>query len=415
MKKLLTMLKHNAGLKILAFLFACALWLYVLNVEDPEITRSFTVEVTFENTDTLSDAGKSYEVEDSSKTVRVTVSAQRSIIEELNASDFSAVVDLSELSESEMEGTQTMEVYISLNRYASRVSIISDTKYANISIEDELTKTIEVTAITQGNPEDGYAVGDVHVMPSSVTVTGVESQVERVHMAVVTVSVSGMSEDLTQSGSLVFYDDSGNNLDVSELSVSNTQVDVYIECDEVKTVSLTYSTSGTLASGYKVSGISATVEEIEVQGDASALKDLDEIEIDGDELSVAGASEEFTVTVSLSDYLPYGVSLYSDTEEAEVTVTVEEYDTLTLTVSTEDIVTENLDSSLSAAFSAEEISVALYVPTRLADSITESSITFSVDLSDKEAGTYMVSLNAELPDGVYLVSMVSTTVVITED
>ena len=43
------MLTRNIGFKLLALLFAVVMWMAVVNLNDPDKNRSFTIPVTVEN------------------------------------------------------------------------------------------------------------------------------------------------------------------------------------------------------------------------------------------------------------------------------------------------------------------------------------------------------------------------------
>ena len=45
LKKITKLITNNFGLKILAVLFSIALWLVVVNIDDPKTTRTFTTTV----------------------------------------------------------------------------------------------------------------------------------------------------------------------------------------------------------------------------------------------------------------------------------------------------------------------------------------------------------------------------------
>lgn len=49
LRRLIKRLTNNLGLKILALLFAVAMWMAVVNISDPTINRPFTAAVTIEN------------------------------------------------------------------------------------------------------------------------------------------------------------------------------------------------------------------------------------------------------------------------------------------------------------------------------------------------------------------------------
>ena len=58
MKKLL----NNIGTKLISVLIAFLIWVVVVNGDDPEQTKAFSVKVTAENADSMLKAGKVYDV-----------------------------------------------------------------------------------------------------------------------------------------------------------------------------------------------------------------------------------------------------------------------------------------------------------------------------------------------------------------
>ena len=96
MKKVLT---RNIPLKILSLLLAVVLWVVIMNIEDPYITKKFyNIPVLELNTEVLDELGKIYEVE-SGQSITITVKGKRSIIEGLKNSDFEATANFKEKSD----------------------------------------------------------------------------------------------------------------------------------------------------------------------------------------------------------------------------------------------------------------------------------------------------------------------------
>ena len=60
LKKIVKRITNNFGLKILAVIFSGVLWLAVVNIDDPNTTRTFTTTVSIENGDYLTGIGKYY-------------------------------------------------------------------------------------------------------------------------------------------------------------------------------------------------------------------------------------------------------------------------------------------------------------------------------------------------------------------
>lgn len=58
LKNLAKKLTNNLGLKVLAVLFAIALWIVVVNIDDPVKPAQYTISVTQDNMDYLTSNGK---------------------------------------------------------------------------------------------------------------------------------------------------------------------------------------------------------------------------------------------------------------------------------------------------------------------------------------------------------------------
>ena len=63
----------NIGLKILAAVFAVGLWLIVVNVDNPNQTRTFSAPVTVINEEVLTEAGRYYTIPDGNNMVKLSL------------------------------------------------------------------------------------------------------------------------------------------------------------------------------------------------------------------------------------------------------------------------------------------------------------------------------------------------------
>ena len=404
---------NNFGLKFLALVFAIAAWLIVVNVEDPDITKTFTVTVEVQNEDLLSEAGKTYEVLNDSNTIRVTATAKRSIMEGLSSSDFQAVTDLKDVVNNNLSGQQNLQVYISALRYNSQVSINSTKQYMTVLIDDQVKKEIDVNVIPTGSPEMGFVTGEITGYPKSVTIQGPSSLVNSIAQAVVEVNIDGMTEDVNQELDIEFVDENGESVNTDKLTLSRSKATVYVECLSLQSISLQFETSGMPEDGYEVSGITADKDTIMVKGTADQLADLTSLTISGDALNIDGASEDKTVTVDVNDYLPKGVSLQSDEgSQVQVTISITAYQKKEITYPTSMIDISGLGSLYNASFKDSQISFSVNCPKSMASSITADSVTVRADLTGMSAGTHHVDLEVALPEGASLESDVKAYVTI---
>ena len=91
-------LTNNIALKIISVLCAIAVWIIVLNINDPNKVVSVSkIPVEIINDDAITSLNKAYSIE-SGKTCTITISGPRSIIDKLDEEDFTAVADIKNLS-----------------------------------------------------------------------------------------------------------------------------------------------------------------------------------------------------------------------------------------------------------------------------------------------------------------------------
>ena len=96
MRKRLTV---NFGLKILAFFIALFMWLIVVNIDDPVTDKTYTgIPVQVINEEVVTSANRTYQIVDDTQEVSVTVTAQRSVLNDIKAEDIVAIADMKEMS-----------------------------------------------------------------------------------------------------------------------------------------------------------------------------------------------------------------------------------------------------------------------------------------------------------------------------
>ena len=158
--KFLKALTNNLGFKILAVALAFILWLAVYNIDDPKQTKTYTASVAIENTSVITEQNKCYEVLDGSNVVTFAVTGKRSILKNLENTDFRATADMSRMVLNEDGVTANVPIEISSVRSNSSLNY-PNKKYLKISLEDLMSKRLVISADTSGTVAEGYALGDV--------------------------------------------------------------------------------------------------------------------------------------------------------------------------------------------------------------------------------------------------------------
>lgn len=400
-------LAKDVGLKLLSIVLAAVLWLLVVNLDDPTQSRNFTATVTFENEDVLTDAGKYYELPDGN-TVTFRVTARRSVIEDLSGSDFTVTADMNDL-----EDDTRIPVSIDVNRHANQVSISAKTHYIHVQVGTKAQNTFTVKPYITGAPLSGYAVGNVSVTPSTISVDGPSELVSTIESVSVNYDVTGMSEDTYEMVTPVFYDADGEEVDTTELVLSANSVEIFVQIQSIKDVPILVETSGQLADGLELDEITTDPEKLQLIGDADTINSMTAITIPGDVIDLSKITNNYETTVDISSYLPEGVSVAEDDQVVSINVTLLSEETKEFQIKTANLTVQNLGENLQAKFTNESVTVSITgMPSKLSG-LQESGITGYVDASGLAAGTHAVGVVLDLGDGLEA-SAASTELELTE-
>lgn len=389
-KKALT---ANIGFKILALVFSIALWMIVVNVDDPEQTKTFTATVQVINENVLTDQGKYYTLTDGN-TVSFRVTAQRSVLERLSSSDFTATADMNYL-----EDDERIPVDITVNRYASSVRISAQRLYLKVEVGDEMDARFSIRGETTGDPADGFAVDEVSVVPNVISVRGPAEYVSKIESVRAYCDVTGRNMDTSETVVPVFYDADGKEVDTTRLQVSVDTVDVYVEIVSVKEVPIVVETSGSLVDGLELTGITTDPATVMIKGESSELNRVTNITIPASVISLSDITQDLTTTVDITSYLPDGVTLL-DSQDAQVSVkvgvageTTQEFD-----VPVDNISVRNLERGYTTSFSASTVKVSITALQSELSRLSANSITGYVDVSGLVPGTYNLPITMNLDE-----------------
>ena len=140
---------NNLKLKIIAVLFATALWMISININDPYQSKDYSVNVQLLNMNNLTGAGKYVEVINDSDEISVRVKGNRSVMDSFHASNIVATADLNELDEYNRVPIKLSTIKTSGSKIES---IRSNDTYLEVKVEDikRIQKSLEV--ITKNVP-----------------------------------------------------------------------------------------------------------------------------------------------------------------------------------------------------------------------------------------------------------------------
>ena len=317
MKSLFT---KNIGLKIVSFLGAFILWLVVVNVDDPIISKTYTgINVEVLNEDILTEEGKCYEIIGDSGTINVVVTAHRSVIDGMSRDYIKATADLKALT-----SLNTVPIEVRSTRYSDRIDSVS-TRDANLklNIEKLVNKEVPVVIGHEGEPQEGYILAKIENAIDSVTVTGPESVISKTSKAMATADITDISGDYLVTQPLFCIDENNDPILDERLVLSRTVTEVKFIVYATKTIPLSSGFSGTPADGYGTTGAVITEPaNVLIAGKGENYDDMDVIYISPDQVSVEGATSDVTTEVNILDYLPTGVIFADPSFDPNVRVKV---------------------------------------------------------------------------------------------
>lgn len=407
-------LKNNLGLKLLAFLFSFLLWLIVVNIDNPVMSKTFSgIPVIVEHSEILTEQKKTYQIVDDTQTVNVIVSAKRRTLSKIKAEDIIVTADIKEMY---LDSQIPLAVAI-IGYEGSYENALTNPRNLQIQIEDNVSKTSNITPMATGEVRDGFVLGNLTTEPETVTINGPESLVDRISKVVAEVDVSGLAEDTTLASQLVFYDEDNDVIDQSRLAnnLGNFGVNVAVTLYKTRMVPVHVDTSLVeVAEGYSVSSVRLAPEEIAIAGPDEVLSTVESIEVPPEvfEGKVVDARTDFTL--DLTEYLPDGIQLAdSMANSMVVSIAIEKDGTRNFELPIGSITVKNLDDDLRMSYSkTEDLEVHVKGAKESLDSLSVERIA-AIDLKAyQKAGTYTVPVQIELPKNCSLEGEVTVEIIL---
>ncbi|MDE6956704.1 MAG: hypothetical protein K2O96_01185 [Lachnospiraceae bacterium] len=333
---------ENFPLKAMALLFAIVLWIFVVNINDPIQTGTYSnIEVNITHQEVITNTGDTFYATNNSNVVTVVVRAERSVLEDIKAKDIIATADIRELTLDTL-----VPIRISIPNYEGKYKEAYAAPH-NVQIEREksVSKSFPISVTTIGESDYENAIGELKASSESVEIAGPKSLVGRIEKVVAQVDISGLREDSQLSAKLILYDGGENEIDQSLLSIKpdKSGIKVQIRLLKSKTVPIRIDMSEvSVAEGYIFSGITHEPEKVQIQGEAEDLTQIREIVIPAGELTENDVAEKIERTVDITAYLPEGIELVDENaKNIVISISVDRASTKTIEIAIDAIENRN--------------------------------------------------------------------------
>lgn len=412
-------LTYNWHLKLLSILMAFVLWLVVVNMNNPDVTKKFyniPIEILNEDKITSLGEGQVYQVDyPTNRKAIATFKGARSIIDNMSVGNIKATVDFSDVS-------SVGAVKINFTVPDGVTLVDATTENMRISVEPLELKTFSVQFQASGTPADGFVLGKVNVSPNVVKIKAPKSILENMKQVIVEADVDGLSTNLTNvsskikildgNGSLVSY---GENTNVT-VSASNILINAPMLM--TKEVPISMKVTGSPVENYRYTGMNYTPNVVTIKGTKALIEQITSIDIPADAgiLSLDGITESKEVVVDITPYLPEGIYLLDESQRyITVNLYIEPLYTKTIEIPGSSLTVENRPANMVISYdTTRNISIDMYGLKGDLEQISLENLQPSIDLRGLGTGVHSCLIKVNLSNGIRLLNKPVINVTITE-
>ena len=294
---------HNAILKVIAVLISVVLWAGLIS-QDESITRDKTfqnVNVSVTGTEVLKNNGYIVvsNLEEKLKDVSFVAEVPQKQYENAEASAYNLRLDLSRI-----KGTGEQEIKIQSTNSATYGKVISvNPSSITVDVEDYIIRQrIPVAApFMEGEIPEGWYMVTNSVDPALVAVSGPKSVVQTISKAAATINMNEIEwseKTFIDSYKIKMYNRTGEEVDSSLLSVTTSSLSIdsvvielsLLPCEYYDTDDLV-QISGTVAPGYRITGVKISPESIMVAARQEVLDQLADLSLEYNTVNVENLKE----------------------------------------------------------------------------------------------------------------------------
>ncbi len=383
-------MRINLSLAGLALLISFALWILVINDENPEQVNTSEFSVPVE----VTKVPPGLMLMNSLDSVRLRIQAPAKLWSSFRASSFQATVDLSRLG----PGIHAVPVVAEASDpQVSVLEVIPST--VTVRLEEVQQRSVPVKVNLVGNVPFGYIYGTPKVDPQVVTVSGPSSFVQSVDAATVDVRLDGITVQIDTAFHPNPVDSSGNTVRNVQLNPQTVTVQLPIQQQVTyKQVGIRPDITGNVANGYWIESVTSVPDSVTVVGDPKTLAGINYL--DTAPLSVAGGTSPVVQDVKI--VTPSGVSLVQQ-QTVKLTVTISPLQTSQIVKVAPKVI--NLDPNLVVTGLPSYFEVTVQGPAPIMQGVSPSSIGVTFDASGLTEGSHSLKPAVSAPAGVQVVGV----------
>lgn len=402
---------ENIWMKILSVLVGVAIWAVLSNAQDPTVSKTINIPVTYINGDQLI-REEQHVLLSGPDTVQITATARQSNLSRLRADLFTCTADLMDHGGGDLK---SQRVHVSVTQ-VSGWDVVIDWNYyrsdPNITVvmDDYIEKTFPIGILTSSSLSEGLVLKDsIFSVPETVTISGPLTRFGNIAAVKASVDLEQLSDlgagTFKLHAPLRLYDANDNVVTNSDgalkFETENVQITATIAREGTVQIKAA-GVSGAPKDGCRFSSMSIRPNTISVHG----MNDntvFSEIVIPAADININGISEDTVYEVDITKYLPEGIVLDDGiSPTVQVTVSVEQQIAEQIPIPREYVSIENQNAQYIYALDGNV--TALYVRGYREELASFNTVELNpwVSVNGLEAGRHTVKVNiTQLPGFVY--------------
>ena len=254
-------------IRIMSLIAACVLWVYVMNEQNPFISRTFSATVSTSN------LPSSMVVNYLPETVKVRVSGPRSQISALNDDSIQAYVDFTDAKPG--KGLYAVQAR---SAFGEIVEIMPER--VELEVDAVKEKQVEIEPRIVGVPNSGITVGKMDINPATVTLKGAGGRVDAVSKVVVLVDISNKEKSFEDETTVVALNKDGREMYDVHVQPNKVKVSVVVVKQlGTNIVPIIADLSGSLPTGFQVASIKITPDKVKLTAEPGVLANIHSIKM----------------------------------------------------------------------------------------------------------------------------------------
>ncbi|MCC0644288.1 MULTISPECIES: CdaR family protein [unclassified Clostridioides] len=369
-------LKNNTKIKIISFLSAIALWMYVMAVVDPEETRGFEdIPVSISNMSDLNDKNLVI-YPDEKLTADVYIKGSLSKVQKVKKEDIHVYGTV----EDPIQGKK--EVYLKAN-IPQGVTLEFKHDVLIVNLEKNIKEKRDIKVEVSGNSKRN--IDNIELSKNYVDISGPMSLVKEVKSVRANLNVGNETEDFSKKLDLIPLNSDGTK--VEGVTLSSSSVTASVELLKEKTVPIRVDLKDNNQDNNTLKNYKLSKDEVTIKGKKENIDKINYIKTKPIDLVDLANGEEKEVSLEI----PEGITI----DDTSITIKLNETKQLSaeFVYSPEDIMLRNIPANMDnpSIISTGDIQVVVESAEDLSK-LNKKDISLYIDLSEAPAenGKYKI-------------------------